>query len=680
MKKRHRSSSRTSHPASRTHITARTDVRYSVIIPTHNRVHMLQACLSAVFDQTLSSAQYEVIVVNDGSTDGTADFLASYAPPSGGQLRVVHSSHGGCASARNLGVEHARGSILFFTDDDCVVPRVWMETLLRGFDAHPDVVGVGGWYRPSDDMLKRNRFARINDAIERMYYGYYETHEVYANIGVNPCGNTANVAYRRSLFQDIGGFDTYTKKTAMIDYEFVLRIASRGYFTLYIPLVILHNKHLTFLEYAKKCVRYGMADEYLSRKYAGRHQVRQLINIFWFLAEVKKWSPQVSSVWVLFFLGLRIWGSSRARVAPISVRAVPMEVARRKHVDTYLDGVVQETEYIAPEEYTEDRTMMTHRLDAYQMLEGEYETPLVSVVIPFYNRPEYVTEEFIASLNKLSVSDSAIELIFVDDGSTDHTREVLLQAVPRFRFTTRVLSRPNGGPSAARNTGIRDARGAYIAFTDSDVLVPSLWLHSLLFPFLLSPRVVVSGGSQIDVAPMTYFDEWRNSTILPSPLCLTNQFNARPYDSAHLMVCRERLSDSSLLYFDESFRLPGGEDMDYTMRMKRAGGMAAFVPTPIHNKRSMHLNDFLKLCIARSIGINKVKEKHRDLAPYIPGYFTALHLSATVHMFVHLLRRPKVRTGLLMHIFLRAIDSTPQGKFYALLSSLAEHQITRRLS
>ncbi|WP_196610543.1 glycosyltransferase family 2 protein, partial [Nitratidesulfovibrio oxamicus] len=93
---------------------------YSVVIPTCNRLDILQRCLHCLERQTLPRDRFEVIVVDDASTDGTADFLAGYHPPF--TLRtIVMPRRGGPGKARNAGIRAARGDIVHFLNDDALI-------------------------------------------------------------------------------------------------------------------------------------------------------------------------------------------------------------------------------------------------------------------------------------------------------------------------------------------------------------------------------------------------------------------------------------------------------------------------------------------------------------------------------------------------------------------------------
>lgn len=100
---------------------------FSVVVPTYNRLPILRQCLAALEAQELSTAPgvegYEVIVVDDGSTDETVAALHQAAAP---HLRLLQQDHGGAAMARNLGVKAARGNVIVFIDSDLVVVKSFL--------------------------------------------------------------------------------------------------------------------------------------------------------------------------------------------------------------------------------------------------------------------------------------------------------------------------------------------------------------------------------------------------------------------------------------------------------------------------------------------------------------------------------------------------------------------------
>ncbi len=117
------------------------DFMISVVVPTYNRKNLLRLCLDSLMDQSYKS--YEVIVVDDGSTDGTESLVKSLQGDSK-KLRYFRQNNMGHSLARNMGFSKAEGDIIASTDDDCVVEREWLEKIHERFKRYPDIVAVGG--------------------------------------------------------------------------------------------------------------------------------------------------------------------------------------------------------------------------------------------------------------------------------------------------------------------------------------------------------------------------------------------------------------------------------------------------------------------------------------------------------------------------------------------------------
>jgi peptidoglycan/xylan/chitin deacetylase (PgdA/CDA1 family)/glycosyltransferase involved in cell wall biosynthesis len=144
----------------------------SVIIPTHNRAAKLRACLEALSRQTLPAADFEVIVVNDGSTDDTAAILAQMKTPF--SLRAINQAPGGQCAARNFGAEIAHRYCLFL-DDDVIPSPDWAAEHLKAQQAHHGAVVIGplksrvpedaDWYARCFAKDWNAHFARLDQGV-----------------------------------------------------------------------------------------------------------------------------------------------------------------------------------------------------------------------------------------------------------------------------------------------------------------------------------------------------------------------------------------------------------------------------------------------------------------------------------------------------------------------------------
>lgn len=158
----------------------------SVVIPTYNQAGLLARLVDHLLSQTAAPSRFEIVVVDDGSSDGTPALLAELS------RRVPHLRHHrhpnqGPARSRNRGIAAARAGLVAFTDSDCEPAPDWVERLLEAFAAHPECAGVEGTV-----LTDPARVTPFTHQIENTRGGLY-------------C--TANMAYRSAVLARVGGFD-----------------------------------------------------------------------------------------------------------------------------------------------------------------------------------------------------------------------------------------------------------------------------------------------------------------------------------------------------------------------------------------------------------------------------------------------------------------------------------------
>jgi glycosyltransferase involved in cell wall biosynthesis len=118
-------------------------MRASVVVPTLNRRSMLVGCLQSLDEQTMSHRDYEIIVANNGSLDGTREWLDSWSAVRPDRRIVVDEPRAGVSRARNKGIRAARGEYVLFLDDDALAPRGWVAAHVAAYRGG-NVVAVGG--------------------------------------------------------------------------------------------------------------------------------------------------------------------------------------------------------------------------------------------------------------------------------------------------------------------------------------------------------------------------------------------------------------------------------------------------------------------------------------------------------------------------------------------------------
>jgi glycosyltransferase involved in cell wall biosynthesis len=204
----------------------------SIIIPVHNGNQYLERCLSAV---ALSSYRsHEVIVVDDGSTDHSAEIARSHAA-----MVFELSRQSGPAAARNFGTKQAKGNILFFVDSDIVIKRDTVARVARDFDENPDVVAIFGSYDQSPE--EQDFFSQYKNL---QHYFVHQASNSEAVTFWAGCG-----AIRKEIFDRMDGFDEEKYSRPCIeDIELGFRLKNAGYRILLDKgLQVKHLKKWTFM-------------------------------------------------------------------------------------------------------------------------------------------------------------------------------------------------------------------------------------------------------------------------------------------------------------------------------------------------------------------------------------------------------------------------------------------------
>lgn len=233
-----------------------TALRASVVVPVYNGARVIMRCLDALAGQTgMLPEDYEIIVVDDGSHDGTPAVVETWMRRNPGvQCRLVQQPNAGPGAARNTGVRYAQADLLLFTDADCAPVAHWLQSLLRAF-ADPAVAGAKGAY-----------LTRQAGLTPRFVQAEYE--ERYARMQARPqidFIDTYSAAYRRAIFEQHGGFDPRFRVSCE-DQELSFRLAQAGHRLVFVPAAqVVHLHDATVAEYARRKFVIGIWKALLTR-------------------------------------------------------------------------------------------------------------------------------------------------------------------------------------------------------------------------------------------------------------------------------------------------------------------------------------------------------------------------------------------------------------------------------
>ena len=210
-------------------------VFFSVIIPTYNRKPILEKCLRALENQCLRDAKvsgYEVIVVDDGSTDGTLEWLAA-SKEEFSHVRSRSQEHQGPAAARNLGVEAAKGDTIIFIDSDLVVTENFLQ-------AHADKLLEAEKKLDSDRLFTYGWVVNTSNFDNPTSEPYKITDFSAAYFA------TGNVAIARKWLEQAGLFDTSFQLYGWEDLELGVRLKKLGLKLIKCPAAVGYHWHPPF--------------------------------------------------------------------------------------------------------------------------------------------------------------------------------------------------------------------------------------------------------------------------------------------------------------------------------------------------------------------------------------------------------------------------------------------------
>ncbi|RYD33487.1 MAG: glycosyltransferase [Verrucomicrobiaceae bacterium] len=235
------------------------DLDFSVIVCTRNGRARIGNCLEAI--RNMTGGGFETIVVDDGSTDGTDDFVEKYFP----WVRLLRlDPGGGLSNARNSGAEIASGEILAFTDDDCEPDREWIARLRPLFQAGKYAAAGGPNLPPPPRTWEEAVVCAAPGAPSHVMLDDEEAEHLPG----------CNIAVRKAAFDEIGGFDPQFH-TAGDDVDFCWRLREAGFLLGFAPgAFVWHWRRPSLRTFLNQQLGYGRAERLLLAKHPSRFSKR----------------------------------------------------------------------------------------------------------------------------------------------------------------------------------------------------------------------------------------------------------------------------------------------------------------------------------------------------------------------------------------------------------------------
>ena len=417
----------------------------SVIIPVYNVENYLNECLDSVTSQTLDDM--EIICIDDGSTDNSPDILKEYSKKDK-RIKIITKENGGQATARNLGIKEAQGEYIAFVDsDDFIEPTMFEKLYTKSKDNNLDIAMCKiATYDNQTEEIKNNVWYYMLGVFrdfEKGIFNHKDTKEFTCHIAVTPY----NKIYKTTLLKENN---------------------------ILFPEGLIFEDEKFFYDTYLRAKRVSIVDEFLyyyriNRKGSTVDTIKDndfsdIIPISKLIRETFKETDNYEDYKIL-----------------LSNRFIHLQLARftqtsQKYKENFFNLLKSDLEEVLADRTIYDNLESDVKLRVDKIINSESlsefekldEDKIFSVVMACYNAENHLDETINSLLGQSFSFGSNIQLILVDDGSTDKTAEICLKYQNQYPDNIIYLHQENQGQGAARNLGLKYVKGKYINFLDSD--------------------------------------------------------------------------------------------------------------------------------------------------------------------------------------------------------------------
>ncbi len=441
-------------------------VKVSVIIPVYNAERHIRQCLNSILNQTLGSI--EVICVDDGSSDSSVEIIKEFAAGDN-RVKLITQSNSYAGAARNNGMKNAVGEYLAFLDaDDFFEPDMLLEMYEKCVEDNAEICLCSGriYNEQSGEFSDAPHYLNTKHLCEKTPFSAHDAAEKIFNM-VAPAPWTK--MFKKDFIEREGIEFQTTKKANDVFFVYSALAAANAITYVNKPFANYRTGNGESLQGAtgalsldfytalfalkKELQKRGTFADF-ERSFANRALATCLYALD--RSDVKEnFQTVADKLKGSYFYNLSILGHSRGYFY------------LKKDYDRLMHIMQTPSEQLWEERNSGDTVEKREKLNI-----DEWHSPIeigqggtkVSVIVPVYNTQEYLAQ-CLDSVIGGTLED--IEIICVDDGSTDGSREILNEYASR-DGRIKVLAKENGGLSSARNAGLAEAAGEYVLFLDSD--------------------------------------------------------------------------------------------------------------------------------------------------------------------------------------------------------------------
>lgn len=249
----------------------------SVIIPTHNTKNALKKTIESLCKQLYPKDKYEVIIVDDGSTDRTKKMVEEHQIKCSCDLKYFFQKNNGPSSARNLGISKARGTFIAFIDSDCIASRTWIEEIVKEYD-NDRIAGIGGMTKAIPTTSKISQYCAYTKMNEKPKID--KNGIVYLITG--------NASFRKDCLRMVQGFDERYTFPGGEDPDLCYRLRRKGYIFQFNRNAVVHNPHKERLkDLIRTYFNYGKGESFLMLRRLSNWDLISITGVKWFLYFLK---------------------------------------------------------------------------------------------------------------------------------------------------------------------------------------------------------------------------------------------------------------------------------------------------------------------------------------------------------------------------------------------------------
>ena len=411
-----------------------TTPKVSVIIPVYNAEKYLRQCLDSVINQTI--ADIEIICVNDGATDKSSEILSEYESKDS-RIRVFSQTNQGQSVARNVGIREATGVYVMFLDSDDELKLNATEYAYSKASA----LDLDLFCFDAESIFETKQLEKE----KQIYKTYYCRGTDYTDIYTGP--------------------ELFTKwvKKSLYRASPVLQLIKRDFLIqskIIFPTGIIHEDNLFTTELFLKATRVSHRNEKLYIRRVRSDSVMTTVETFRNL-----YGYFVCVIGLTKYKKSLELDESTNKALGQYIAELQANVVRIYNKLSYSEKI----HMVSLPEYAQTAlvAILNGEKNLLPFIEKS-DRPLISVIIPVYNVESYI-RQCLDSIVGQSLEN--IEILCVDDGTLDNSGKICLEYAKK-DSRIKVIHQENSGLSAARNTGIENATGFYLAFVDSDD-----WIH-----------------------------------------------------------------------------------------------------------------------------------------------------------------------------------------------------------